>query len=543
MVKAGVYLIARLAPAFAEQPPWRPLVLGVGLITMISGGYRALRQYDLKRILAFGTVSQLGFLVVLLGVGSPEATAAGVAVLLAHALFKATLFLVVGVVDHQTHTRDIRALGSYGPGWNGPRVSAAIAGASMAGVPLLFGFVAKEAAYESFVHGEVAGSGVVLAGLVVGSMLTFAYTGRLLLGAFRPGAAFEGIDAVEPLDPTEVAPVVDPPRPAFAFWAPAGLLAAITVVLGLLPDLASHLVGAAAHSLDPHTHPEHLAIWHGLNLALALSAVTIAGGLALVAGGRAVVRFGQRARAPFDGNDAYLAVLRGLNRTADRVTGVVQNGSLPVYSGVVLLTATVVPGLALLGAPWPSDLHLTSSPGEWPVAILLVVAGAAAATLRHRMAAVLCLGAVGYGMALLFVIQGAPDLALTQFAIETLGAVLFVLVLRRLPARFDERPTLVGRVARIAVSSIVAIVVFAFALIAGGVRVAPPISPEFVERALPEGGGHNVVNVILVDFRGFDTLGEATVLMVAAVGVVSIARTRRQAGSAPVRRRVERTGS
>ena len=543
MVKAGVYLIARFAPAFAEQPPWRPLVLGVGLITMISGGYRALRQYDLKRILAFGTVSQLGFLVVLLGVGSPEATAAGVAVLLAHALFKATLFLVVGVVDHQTHTRDIRALGSYGPGWNGPRVSAAIAGASMAGVPLLFGFVAKEAAYESFVHGEVAGSGVVLAGLVVGSMLTFAYTGRLLLGAFRPGAAFEGIDAVEPLDPTEVAPVVDPPRPAFAFWAPAGLLAAITLVLGLWPDLASHLVGAAAHSLDPHTHPEHLAIWHGLNLALALSAVTIAGGLALVAGGRAVVRFGQRARAPFDGNDAYLAVLRGLNRTADRVTGVVQNGSLPVYSGVVLLTATVVPGLALLGAPWPSDLHLTSSPGEWPVAILLVVAGAAAATLRHRMAAVLCLGAVGYGMALLFVIQGAPDLALTQFAIETLGAVLFVLVLRRLPARFDERPTVVGRVARIAVSSIVAIVVFAFALIAGGVRVAPPISPEFVERALPEGGGHNVVNVILVDFRGFDTLGEATVLMVAAVGVVSIARTRRQAGSAPVRRRVERTGS
>ena len=139
MVKAGVYLVARLAPVFADQGAWRPLVLAVGSITMVTGGWRALRQYDLKRILAFGTVSQLGFLVVLFGAGTPESTVAGVTVLLAHALFKAALFLVVGVIDHQAHTRDIRALGRYRPGWAGPIVVAVVSGASMAGVPLLVG--------------------------------------------------------------------------------------------------------------------------------------------------------------------------------------------------------------------------------------------------------------------------------------------------------------------------------------------------------------------------------------------------------------------
>jgi len=536
MVKAGVYLIARLAPAFAGEVPWRPVVLVIGLITMIGGGWRALRQYDLKRILAFGTVSQLGFMVVLFGVGIPEATAAGVVVLFAHALFKATLFLVVGIVDHQTKTRDIRALGAYGPGWNGPRISAVIAGASMAGVPLLFGFVAKEKAYESFVNSGVAGGPVVLAGLVVGSMLTFAYTGRLVLGAFRPGAAFEGLHGLEPVDSAEVPKVVDPPAPPLSFWAPAALLAALTVLLGVFPSLASGLVGAAAQSLDPAVKAKDLALWHGFNTALALSALTLAVGVLVVAAGHRVGRVQQVLRSPFDGNDVYLASLRALNRTAARVTGIVQNGSLPVYCGIILLTATLVPGLALLGAPAPNDLDLTSSPGEWAVGLLLIVAGTAAAVLRQRMAAVLCLGAVGFGMALIFVLQGAPDLALTQFAIETLGAVLFVLVLRRLPSRFDERPTALGRWLRVSVSVVVGVFVFAFALIATDVRVAPTISDEFVERSLPEGGGRNVVNVILVDFRGLDTIGEATVLVVAALGIVSITRLRpRRDGSSPSR--------
>lgn len=524
MVKAGVYLVARFAPAFAGQLPWRPLVLTVGLITMIGGGWRALRQYDLKRILAFGTVSQLGFMMVLFGAGSPEATLAGVAVLLAHALFKATLFLVTGVIDHQTHTRDIRLLGRYGPGWTGPRLTAVAAGASMAGIPLLFGFVAKEAAYESWIHSTVPAAGLVLAGLVAGSMLTFAYTGRLLLGAFRPGAAFESSGRGAAYHPNEEGVVEAAPAPSPAFWAPAGLLAAITVVLGLWPDLASQLVSAAASSLDPEIHHEHLALWHGLGTALALSLLTMAVGAGLVVAGRAVAALQVVLQAPFDGNTAYLWALRVLNRSADRLTGLLQNGSMPFYAGVILATAALLPGAALLGAPWPRDLALAATPGDWVVAALIVVAGVAAASLRHRIAAVLCLGAVGYAMALVFVLQGAPDLALTQVAIETLSAVAFVLVLRRLPGRFAERPTRLGRGVRLAVSTLVGLMVFAFALVASGVRVAPPVSSAYLARALPEGGGKNVVNVILVDFRGFDTMGEATVLVVAALGVVSITR-------------------
>jgi multicomponent Na+:H+ antiporter subunit A len=524
MVKAGVYLVARLAPIFATTGIWRPAVLTVGLVSMITGGWRALRQYDLKRILAFGTVSQLGFMMALFGAGTPESTKAGVLVLFAHALFKATLFLVVGVIDHQTHTRDIRALGRYGPGWAGPRWAAIIGGASMAGIPLLFGFIAKESAYEAWVHSEVAGGIVVLAGLVLGSMLTFAYTGRLLLGAFRPGAAFEGLDSVEPLDPSEVPEVTSAPAPAVWFWAPAALLALLTVVLGVVPLLATDLVRSGAGALDPAAEVSTLKLWHGVNQALGLSLLTIGVGFTLVAMGRRVARLGQVIRAPFDGNAVYLRSLRVLNLVADRMTGVTQSGSLPVYAGVILVTATLVPAVALVGAPWPEDLALTASPGEWAIAVLIGVAGVAAATLRHRMAAVLCLGAVGYAMALVFVLHGAPDLALTQFAIETLGAVLFVLVLRRLPERFEERPTRLGRIVRLGVSALVGLVVFWFALVASGVRVAPPISGEYLERALPDGGGSNVVNVIIVDFRGFDTMGEATVLVVAALGVVSLTR-------------------
>ncbi len=532
MVKAGVYLVARFSPAFAEQGLWRPLVLGVGLISMIGGGWRALRQYDLKRILAFGTISQLGFMMVLFGAGSPEATTAGVLLLFAHALFKASLFMVVGVVDHQTNTRDIRALGGYGPGWWWPRAAAVASGASMAGIPLFFGFIAKESAYESWVHSPIGGGGLVLVGIVAGSVLTFAYTGRLLLGAFRPGAAYEGIVAIEPLDPTEVAPVTEAPAPTWTLWAPAAVLAGLTVLLGVVPDLASKLVYGAAESLDPAVEGGHLAIWHGVNEALVLSAVTIALGLAMVAGGRVVGRIGRVVHVPFDGGAVYLGALRALNRTADRVTSVLQNGSLPVYAGVILLTATVLPGAVLLGADVPTGLAIDSSPGEWAIAALILAAGTAAATVRRRMAAVLCLGGVGYAMGLYFVLQGAPDLALTQFTIETLAAVLFVLVLRRLPTRFRERPTPRGRAVRLVISLLVGMFVFAFALIASGARTAPSLSGYFTDNALPEGGGANVVNVILVDFRGFDTMGEATVLVVAALGVVSLARLARPRSAA-----------
>ena len=251
MVKAGVYLVARFAPPFADVGFWRPTVLTIALITMITGGARALQQTDLKRLLAFGTVSQLGFLMVLFGAGRPDATLAGVVLIIAHALFKAPLFMVVGVIDHQAHTRDVRSLGVWGPGWAGPKWVAVASGLSMAGIPFLFGFIAKEAAYEAFSHHAGTGEWLVLVGIVAGSVLTFAYTGRFLLGAFTDRSVPECVRSSAPVKLTGEAPEqaagvaanasssasalasTSAKAPAFGFWAPAGVLAGFTVVLGL----------------------------------------------------------------------------------------------------------------------------------------------------------------------------------------------------------------------------------------------------------------------------------------------------------------------
>ena len=545
MVKAGVYLVARLSPAFATEVAWwRPVVIGVGLFTMVAGGLRALRQHDLKVLLAHGTVSQLGFLMATFGIGTPAAMAAGAAMLLAHGAFKAANFMVVGVVDHQIGTRDLRCIPRLGTGWATTAVVAVVGAASMAGIPLLFGFVAKEAVLDALVE---AGSGpwrLALGAAVLGSALTAAYSFRFLSGIV-------GRDATAPLD---VSPAAVRPSPAFV--APAVVLTLVTVTLGLLPRLADGLVGAAEASLHAGAEGVHLAVWHGLNLPLALSATAIAGGSALFVLRRRVAPLLARGRSLPDGGDAYVATLRGLNVLADRVTAVAQPGSLPVYAGVILFTAAAFPLWALTtGASWPGWPDLVETPAHLPVVAVLVGSALAASVVRRRFSAALFLGVAGYAMAALFVVQGAPDLALTQVAIETLSTVLFVLVLRRLPDRFgwagadadadvraEGTPTPAGgvdhptdsvmtggrRTLRLAVALSVAASVFVLALVMAGPEHPTVASDADVALAEPEGHGRNVVNVILVDFRGFDTLGELTVLASAAIGTVALARAGRR---------------
>jgi multicomponent Na+:H+ antiporter subunit A len=516
MVKAGVYVLGRFAPVFALTAPWRPLVLVVGLVTMIAGGLRALRQHDLKLLLAHGTVSQLGFLVVLFGAGTAAATQAGILLLLAHALFKATAFMVVGIVDHQTGTRDMRALPALSAGWGLTRSAAIIGAASMAGVPLLLGFIAKEAAYGAFTDGPFSASALVLAGIVAGSTLTVAYSLRFL-SAFVPPRDV-GVADARPGGP-----------PAAWFVVPALVLAAASVVTGVAPALLDRLVTAATQALDADSPAAHLALWHGFTAALGLTMVTFVAGGALFAARRPVGRVLATGAAIPSGTEIYLSMLSGLNRLANRVTVVVQNGTLAIYAGVVLATAAVVPGIALVvGVDWPGWPDLIGRPGEIPITVVLIGGALLAAFARRRFTAVLFLSTVGYGMAALFVLQGAPDLALTQAAIETLSTVLFVLVLRKLPDRFERRSSPLTRGLRIAVAVAVAATVFAFAIVARQARTAEPVSSEMVERAVPDAEGRNVVNVILVDFRGFDTLGEITVLVAAAIGAVALARAGRR---------------
>ncbi len=532
MVKAGVYLVARMAPMFAMTGNWRLVVMVIGALTMLIGGLRALRQHDLKLLLAYGTVSQLGFMMLLLGVGEYHIAEAGLVLILAHAAFKAALFMVVGIVDHETGTRDITELHGFGSSWRLVQVVAVVSAASMAGIPPLFGFIAKEKALDGYLeHGDFAGATAVLVVIVLASILTFAYSARFVLGIF---GAFGSADH----------PVVSRTAhaPGAVFVGPAAVLTAVTVIFGLVPGLLDDLVEGATTALYPGSEPKALHLFAGFNPALGLSVLVIVGGALLtvfrvrVAG---VQRRASEVIRPIPSSEqGYLGVLRGISVIANRVTGTVQNGSLPIYISIIILTVTAVPAAA-----FATDLGSLPEWVEEPAHVVLVAVMVAAALgasiVRHRIAAALMLGGVGYAMAGLYVARGAPDLALTQFSIETLSTVLFVLVLRFLPRSWRHEAPSIAAPMRIAVAAAVGVGIFIFALSASNARSSvdePSMSEVMVEQSLPKGKGHNVVNVILVDFRGWDTMGEITVLLVAAIGAVSLARPgrRRADDDAPV---------
>lgn len=512
MVKAGVYLIALFAPAFAEVALWRPVLFVLGAVTMLLGGLRALRQTDLKLLLAYGTVSQLGFLVVLVGAGTRTAALAGVAMLVAHALFKAALFLCVGVIDRHTGTREISRLSGLRRAVPALFVAAVLAGGSMAGLPPLAAFVAKETAYEAFTGGDAGVGGAFLVAmvvaLVVGSALTTAYTLRFLWGAFsdKPG--------------------VEPPRgnrPPSGFLLPSLLLAGAGLLVGFSGGFESRLLSGYVEEFPDSGHHATLALWHGLGVPLLLSVVSVAGGFALFLARRRVAAVQDRFAPPLDSERGYRRLMRGLDRMAVEVTGATQRGSLPVYIGVILLTLVIVPGPALLATRYDwSRTYWWDTPAQALVGGVMILAAIQAARSRRRLEAAILAGVVGYGVALMFAMHGAPDLSLTQMLVETVTLVIFVLVLRRLPTHFSPRPLTSGRWLRLAIGLLVGTVMAGAAFAAGTARTATPISEGFAEPAVSYGGGHNIVNVTLVDLRAWDTMGEISVLVVAATGVASL---------------------
>jgi multicomponent Na+:H+ antiporter subunit A len=522
MVKAGVYLVARLAPGFAETAYWLPMVLGLGLATMLVGGYRALRQTDIKLILAYGTVSQLGFLTMVVGLGKPDAALAGLALLLAHGLFKATLFLVVGIIDHQSGTRDLRKLSGVYKSSRALAVVAAIGAASMAGIPPLAGFVAKESVFEAFVHygtsGDAAGSWglVVLAGLVLGSILTFAYSARFMWGAFasKPGIESTPFKAIKP-----------------SFLAAPALLSLLTIVYGLWPAPVDAWIQPYAAEFvhdggDPATAAGHLALWHGLTPALGLTAITFVLGVAMFYGRNMVARGQSLVPAWVDGDRAYQITIGALDDVAVWVTGRTQRGSLFFYLAVILTVAFALPLTALLiaGKPLPDGLYFIdpNSPLQLVAGAGIVIGALAAVRANKRFLAVLMVSVTGYGIALMFALQGAPDLALTQMLVETIILVAFVLAMRSLPAELRDRTGGKYRVIRVIIGAAFGVTMIFVAIYAMGARVATPVALEFPRLAYEGGGGLNIVNVTLVDIRAWDTFGEISVLALAATGVASL---------------------
>lgn len=562
MVKAGVYLVARFAPAYSDTTVWRTIVIVLGVGTLLVGGYRALRQHDLKLVLAFGTVSQLGLIVLLVGLGTRSAALAGLAMIGAHAMFKASLFLVVGVVDAATGTRDLRRLTGVGRALPLTALAGGLATASMIGLPPLAGYVAKEAALESLLHGEGPAwvNTVVLVGVVVGSMFTVAYGVRFFWGAFATkqhvaaavaranehvrvdavtkDAAAQGTSAPsapaprgtgflpddEPIDPARIHR-----QPALLVW-PALVLALLGLATALVPHFGEDLLAPYADTY-PVGEPGHLVLWAGFTPALGLTVLILGVGAVLFWQRNAVERFQASLWTGPEADRTYRRIMRRLDEVAADVTAVTQRGSLPFYLGAILVVLVAGPGvLMFVGGQWPEQVKAWDRPAQVAAVAAICVASILAARSRRRLKAVILVGIAGYGNAMLFLLHGAPDLALTQVLVETITLVVMVLVLRRLPPYFSNRPLVASRWVRLGLGVAVGVVMMGFALTVPLARVASPISLDFPAEAYIHGYGKNIVNVTLVDIRAWDTMGEISVLLVAATGVASLVFLRTRSG-------------
>jgi len=523
MVKAGVYLLARLSPGLGGTALWFDALIIFGGATMLTGAVLALSQTDLKRILAYSTVAGLGTLVMLIGVGTPLAYKAAAVFLITHALYKGSLFLVAGAVDHEAGTRDILELGGLRRAMPVTFAAAVLAGLSMAGVIPFVGFIAKEVMYESALHTN----GLVTLVAVLGNALTVAAAGVVVIRTF--------------FGP-------QPELPKHPHEGPSALyLGAITLaVLGFLagvfhPVTSANFVMPMMQSLSAaHLGHDagHLFLWHGITWPLVLSLITLALGIVTyLAWDR--VRTGIRAgltRVGWGPDLGYDQAIAGLEWLAAWQTRVQQTGYLRQYVWVsfAVVAAALAASLATLGGGPDAFTLPAGRLTEWLALALLLVGALVTTTVRSRVAAVAALGLVGYAVALIFLLFSAPDLAFTQFMVETLTVVILVLVLMRVPLEVTAFRRRSGHVRDAVLSVAVGAVV---TLVLLGVIQTPldkRLSAFFAKTSVPEAHGHNIVNVILVDFRALDTLGEIFVVTVAGLSTVALLgmlkRGRRSAG-------------
>ena len=527
MVKAGVFLLARLWPALSGTEQWFWLVGGVGVVTLVLGAYFAMFQNDLKGLLAYSTISHLGLITLLLGLNRDLAAVAAVFHIMNHATFKASLFMAAGIIDHETGTRDMRRLSGL---WKAMPITgtlAFVASAAMAGVPLMNGFLSKEMFFAETV--DLSSTPLLDYGLPVAATLAgiFAvvYSLRFSVGVFLGPPARH-----LPLEPHE---------PVRWMRVPIEILVLLCIVVGIFPQwsIGPALDVAARPVVGGAMPPFSLAIWHGFNKPLVMSLIALGGGIALYLLLRRGVVAGRFKHAPLlglNGQRLFESTLYGLDRASRWALAVLSTYRLQPQMLLMVLAAIVFASVALWagGISWGDRPRV---PGNLEFALLWVlgcVAALAAANQAkfHRLAALILLGAVGLAVSLTFLWFSAPDLALTQLTVEVVTTVLFLLGLRWLPKRRPEEAEHLGlrvraRRARDFVVSLVAgsgMAVLAYAMMT---RPAPQsISPFFIDRSLPEGGGTNVVNVMLVDFRAFDTMGEITVLGIVGLTVYALLR-------------------
>jgi len=518
MVKAGVYLLARLFPVLSGLALWSTLVTTIGLITLVGGALLALAQSDLKRLLAYTTVSALGSMVFFLGLGSSLAVKTAVAVLIAHALYKGALFLVAGGVDHGTGSRDIDILGGAGRAMPYTAIAAGLAALSMAGIPPLMGFVVKELMYETTLESTLP---ALFSGLFL-----IANVGMVAVAGWVGWQPFWGKPARDDLHPHEG---------SAGLWLPPLLLGGLSLLFGAAPQLAGKwLVAPAAQAIWQAEVSVKLALWHGINPMLALSALTLLLGIGLSAARRwlqpAITRF-WHTLSKFGPAALYPRSLHAVLSFAAWQTNNLQNGYLRGYIAAIILFVAGLAAMTLGTRPTQFPALDIRSPRFYDVILIGIIL---TATLfitrsRSRLATVALLGSIGFSIAMLFLLYSAPDLAMVQFAIETLTVILFVLVLYRLP-KFKQLSSRVAKLTDGLLALLGGLLMTTLMLLVSAHQSDAHVARYYVENSLPLANGRNIVNVILVDFRGLDTLGEITVLAVAALGVFSLIRLAMKGG-------------
>lgn len=501
MVKAGLYLVARMTPLMGGTEWWIGLTATVGAITMIVGAWRAVAETDLKRVLAYSTISALGLLMMLLGLGSEMAVTAALVYLVAHASYKGALFLIAGTLEHETGTRDVKDLGGLRHAMPATALSGFLAACSMAGVPLLLGFVGKELVYETLLHDGHPWFRVLLAFVIAASVL-------LGVAGFIAGLSpFAGpLRTAAPAHPV-----------ALALAAPPLVLAGAGLFAGLIPAIVDFPISLAAGSVLGRTAEVHLAIWHGFSAVLLLSILTVAGVAALYRWREQLrERIWPRSVAS---ERLYTLSIRGLDALSAWASPALQSASLRSYVLALISTAAVLTIGALAWGGLPAVPQLTEVRFvETAVALMIVIGAISAVRARATMTAVLSLGVTGYGVALTFLFFGAPDLAMTQFSVETLTALIFTMVFYH----FRKFKSLSPRLLRFRDLSVTVMFGSCIAVVLFFVGASPTpvrLGRYFADNSALMAHGRNIVNVILVDFRAMDTMGEITVLATAALGV------------------------
>lgn len=523
MVKAGVFLLTLLFPVLSGTPLWFYGVTGTGLATLVFAAYMAMFKDDLKGLLAYSTVSHLGLITLLLGLGSPLSLLTAVFHIFNHATFKAGLFMLAGIVDHETGTRDIKRLSGLARYMPITATLTTLGCAAMAGVPLFNGFLSKEMFLALTLEPGLPGGFAWLLpmGATLAGGFAAAYSIRMAHGVFW-GRSGPDLDR-------------SPHDPPLGMILPPGILMGLCVLVGLFPaGLAGPLVnGAAAGILGPDMPEYTIAIWHGFNMALGLSALALAGG---------AVFYWQRSRLfdshtwctrHLDGKTLFQSLVSGMIQVCTRLSKGLENGSFQRYMTLLIASALVLGAVPLLSgaSPFLGELSRT-----WPDPVTLVMAlilmSAAVATVvthRNRILAAIMLGTVGLMVSLAFSRFSAPDLTLTQISVEVVTVILVIMALHLLPRTTPKESSPARRWRDIGLSVLAGGGVAAV-MMAVLTRPYDSISDYFLAQSVPGGGGKNVVNVILVDFRGFDTLGEITVLAIAGLVIYALLHNLKLAG-------------